>query len=47
MAIVKVYRNGQSQADDLWGAFEDALELFTEDFFDDRVQPPLDVRESL
>jgi len=33
--------------DDPWGAVEAALELFTDDFLDERVQPPLDVRESL
>jgi len=31
--------------DDPWGAVEAALELFSSDFFDERVQPKLDERE--
>ncbi len=32
---------------DPWAALEAATALFTDDFLDERVQPPLDERESL
>lgn len=32
---------------DPWTSFERALDLFTDDFMDERVQPPQDTRESL
>lgn len=34
-------------SDDPWTAFEAALGLFSEDFMEERVQPPSEVRESL
>jgi len=33
--------------DDPWATFEAALDLFTDDFMDERVQPPHDSREEL